>query len=84
MFFNNTLYFGPRYGHVTAWPIVGDLPYSQPDTKSTDQFVLRGSAVPLALMGRRMGLCGRRSVINCIDISNTGVSSEVLHALDAS
>jgi hypothetical protein len=83
-FFNNTLYFGPEYGHVTAWPIVGGLLAANPSSRSTHQWVLRGSSLTISANGTSNGVVWAPECIGCIDISNTGVSSEVLHALDAS
>lgn len=82
-FFNNTLYFGSEYGHISAWRFNGANLPSIPTSQSTNTFALRGSAIAVSAYGTSNGVIWAPECINCLD-SATGFTNEILHAYDAS
>ena len=83
IFFKNTLYFGPEYGQVMAYPIVGGYVAASPSSESTHSFALRGSSVTISANGISNGVVWAPECINCLDTA-PGSTNEVLHAFDAS
>lgn len=82
-FFNNTLYFGPEYGNLTAWRFNGAYLSTVASSQSTHVFALRGSAITISAHGTSNGVVWAPECINCQDTAS-GNTSEVLHAFDAS
>ncbi|MFZ0705788.1 MAG: pyrrolo-quinoline quinone [Candidatus Korobacteraceae bacterium] len=82
-FFNNTMYFGPEYGLVTAFPVGRGYLATAPSSQSTHRFPLRGSSVTISANGTSNGVVWAPECINCED---TGLvrSNAMLHAFESS
>ena len=83
IFFNNTLYSGPEFGKLVAYPIVGGYFSRSPSSQSTHSFSLRGSSVTISANGTSDGVVWAPECINCLDTAS-GESNEILHAFNAS